>query len=149
MFVDWHCAFSQPPRTDIMILLIDRSANSFPAGRVLPVIAALALLTASLAARADDDATMDACIEAFVAASLPKDQPIRVVRSGPPPRALGAPGRKYRIVLTATGTSSGRQFAKATCTVERDRAVMAMNGKLVMIRSADAVVGTAEKAAAR
>jgi hypothetical protein len=130
-------------------MLINRSVNFFAAGRALHVIVATALLTASLAARAADDARMDACIEAFVAASLPKDQPIRVLKSGPSPRALGAPSRGYQIVLTATGTSTGKRFARATCTVGRDGAVMAMNGKLIRIRTADAVVSAAEKAAAR
>jgi len=113
--------------------------------RLAPAIAALALFAAP-GARADDEATMDACIQAFVAAGLSKDQPIRILKSGPTPRTLGP---AYKIVLTATGTNSGKQLAKATCTVERDRAVMAMNGKLVKVRTADAVVTAAEQSAAR
>jgi hypothetical protein len=112
--------------------------------RLAPAIAALTLLAAPLGARARDDATMDACIQTFVAASLSKDQPVRIVKSGPAPRTLGP---EYKIVLTATGTSSGKQLAKATCTVDRNRAVMAMNGKLISIRSADAV--PVEQSAAR
>ena len=111
--------------------------------RLAPAIAALMLLAAPLGAHADDEATMDACIQTFVAASLAKDQPIRVLKSGPVPRALG---RQYKIVLTATGTNSGKQLAKATCTVDRDRTVMAMNGKLIRIRPAATGV---EQSAAR
>jgi hypothetical protein len=140
LFVDWLRDFSQPLRTDIMTLLANRHALA---------IAAMTLLTAPLAASADDAATMDACIQTFVAASLPKGQPVRILTSGPTPRALGAPGREYKIVLTATGTSTGKQLAKATCTVDRNRAVMAMNGKLVRVRTADAVVPAAEQSAAR
>jgi hypothetical protein len=137
LFVDWLRDFSQPLRIDIMTVLINRLAHA---------IAAITLLTAPLAASADDAATMDACIQTFVAASLPKDQPVRIFKSGPTPRALG---REYKIVLTATGTSSGKQLAKATCTVDRDRAVMAMNGKLIRVRTADAAVPAAEQSAAR
>jgi hypothetical protein len=137
LFVDWLRDFSQPLRIDIMTLLINRLA---------PAIAAMTLVTAPLTASADDAATMDACIQTFVAASLPKDQPVRILTSGPTPRALG---RDYKIILTATGTTSGKQLAKATCTVDRGRAVMAMNGKLVRVRTADAAVPAAEQSAAR
>lgn len=118
-----------------MTLLINRLAHA---------IAAITLLAAPLGARADDAATMDACIQTFVAASLPKDQPLRILKSGPAPRALG---REYKILLTATGTTTGKQLAKATCTVDHDRAVMAMNGKLIKVRPAD--VGAVEQSAAR
>jgi hypothetical protein len=114
--------------------------------RLAPAIAALLLLATPLGARADDEATMDACIQTFVAAGLSKDQPIRILKSGPTPRALG---RDYKIILTATGTSSGKQLAKATCSVDRGRAVMAMNGKLVRVRTAGAAVPAAEQSAAR
>ena len=127
--------------------LTNSPINFCTAGRALPVVAAITLLLASLSAHANDDAAMDACIRTFVAATLPKEQPIRVEKSGPPPRALGAPSREYRIVLTARGTDTGKQIAKATCTVDHDRAVMAMNGKLTRIRTGDAVVRTAETAA--
>ena len=120
-----------------MTLLINRLAQT---------IAAMTLMTAPLAASADDAATMDACIQTFVAASLPKNQPVRILTSGPAPRALGG---EYKIVLTATGTSTGKQLAKATCTVERGRAVMAMNGKLIRVRTADAAVPAAEQSVAR
>jgi hypothetical protein len=139
-FVHWLRDFSQPPRTDIMTLLSNRLAHA---------VAAMTLLTAPLAASADDAATMDACIQTFVASSLPKDQPVRILKSGPTPRALGAPGREYKIVLTATGTSTGKQLAKATCTVDRNRAVMAMNGKRIKVRTADTEVRAAEQSAAR
>ena len=111
--------------------------------RLVPAIAALTLLAVPLGALADGEATMDACIQTFVAASLAKGQPIRILESGPAPRSLG---RGYRIVLTATGTNSGKQLAKATCTVDRDRAVIAMNGKLIKVRSSEAGV---EQSAAR
>ncbi len=71
-----------------MTVLINRLAHA---------IAAITLLTAPLAASADDAATMDACIQTFVAASLPKDQPVRIFKWTDAARArAGIQDRSHR-----------------------------------------------------
>jgi hypothetical protein len=45
--------------------------------------------------------------------------------SGP----LDAKSRGYRIVLKATGSTSGREIAKGVCIANRDGEVVALNGK--------------------
>ena len=93
-------------------------------------VATLALLGSPLDSRADAaEQAMDACVQAFVAANLPKGQPVVVdkqnIASGP----LDAHSRTYRVVLIATGTTSGRQLAKSTCVANRSGEVIALNGR--------------------
>ena len=89
---------------------------------------------------------MDACVHAFVAANLPKGQRVVVdkqnIASGP----LDAHSRTYRVVLTATGTTSGRQIAKSTCVANRSGEVIALNGRRPP-RVAQTTVATNETAA--
>jgi hypothetical protein len=115
--------------------------------QTLLVIAALALLGSPLVSRADAaEQAMDACVQAFVAASLPKGQRVvvdkRNIASGP----LDAHTRTYRVVLTAIGTTSGRQIAKSTCIANRDGEVIALNGRRPP-RPVEATVATNETAA--
>jgi hypothetical protein len=93
-------------------------------------VATLALLGSPLASHADAyDRAMDACVRAFVAANLPQGQRIVVdkenIASGP----LDAYNRTYRVVLIATGTTSGRQIAKSVCVANRRGEVIALNGR--------------------
>ncbi|HEV8334509.1 MAG TPA: hypothetical protein VGQ22_24010 [Steroidobacteraceae bacterium] len=93
-------------------------------------VATLALLGSPLASRADAvEQAMDACVQAFVAANLPKGQRVVVdkqsIASGP----LDAHSRTYRVVLIATGTTSGRQLAKSTCVANRSGEVISLNGR--------------------
>jgi hypothetical protein len=96
---------------------------------ILSIAATLALAAAPLTSEADarSEAAMTTCIDLFVAANLPKEQPIviRKVESEPGQR------RAERITLTARGAKSGRQIARATCTVDRDGQVIALNGRSV------------------
>jgi hypothetical protein len=105
------------------------SADLRRASRPLLAMAALALLGSPLDSRADAaQQAADACVQAFVAASLPKRRVIvdkQNVSSGP----LDAHSRTYRIVMTATGVTSGRQIAKSTCVANRNGEVIALNGK--------------------
>lgn len=112
-------------------------------------IAALALLGSPVAARADaSDQAVDACVQAFVAAHLPQGQRVvfdkQDIVSGP----LDIRSRKYRIVLTATGATSGRQIAKSTCVVDRDRQTITLNGRRVP-QGMHAVIAANETTAAR
>jgi hypothetical protein len=107
-----------------------RSANLRRASRPLLAVATLALLGSPLASRADAvDQAMDACVQAFVAASLPKGQRVLVDKENSAPGPLDARSRTYRIVMTATGNTSGREIAKSVCVANRKGEVIALNGR--------------------
>jgi hypothetical protein len=72
---------------------------------------------------------MDACVQAFVAASLPKEQRVVVDKSKIASGPLDVQSRTFRIVLKATGTTSGRELAKGICVANRDGQVIALNGR--------------------
>jgi hypothetical protein len=117
--------------------------------RPMLTVAALALLGAPLAGRADaSDQAVDACVQAFVAAHLPQGQRVvfdkQDIVSGP----LDIRSRKYKIVLTATGSTSGRQIAKSTCIVDRDHQTITLNGRRVP-QGTHAAIATNETTAAR
>jgi hypothetical protein len=93
-------------------------------------VATLALLGSPLASRADAvERAMDACVQVFVAASLPKGQRVLVDKEHSAPGPLDARSRTYRIVMTATGNTSGRQIAKSVCVANRNGEVIALNGR--------------------
>ena len=97
---------------------------------ILAVATTLALLGSPLASRADaQDQAMDACVQAFVAANLPKEQPVVVDKQNSAIGPLDAQSRTYRIVLVATGKTSGRQIAKTVCVASRAGAVISLNGR--------------------
>jgi hypothetical protein len=97
-----------------------------------PILAAtttLALLASPLASRADAvTQAMDACVQAFVAANLPKEQRV-IDTENFAISPLDAQSHTYRIVLIATGKTSGRQIAKNVCVANRAGAVIALNGR--------------------
>jgi hypothetical protein len=98
--------------------------------RSVVAIATLALLGCPLASRADAEAqAMDACVQAFVAANLPKEQPVVVDKQNFATGPLDMQTRTYRIVLIATGKTSGRQIAKSICIANREGAVIALDGR--------------------
>lgn len=106
------------------------SANLHRASRATLAVATLALLGSPLASRADAvEKAMDACVQAFVAASLPKEQRVIVDKTSAAIGPMDAQSRTYRIVLKATGTTSGRQIAKGVCVANRDGEVIALNGR--------------------
>jgi len=96
----------------------------------LAVATTLALLGSPLASRADAvTQAMDACVQAFVAANLPKEQRFVVDKENVALGPLDAQSRTYRIVLIATGKTSGRQIAKNVCVANRAGEVIALNGR--------------------
>src|SRR5262245_47481199 len=97
--------------------------------RFLSVATTVALLALPAASRADADAAMDACVQAFVDATVPKDHPVTVRRIEKAESPLTAHDRAYRIVLMATGAKSGKSFGRATCTTDRNGQVVAMTGR--------------------
>jgi hypothetical protein len=97
---------------------------------ILAVATTFALLASPLASRADAvSQAMDACVQAFVAANLPKEQPVIVDKENSAIGPLDAQTGTYRIVLIATGKTSGRQIAKNVCVANRAGAVIALNGR--------------------
>lgn len=104
--------------------------------RPILAVATLALLGSPLASRADAvEHAMDACVQAFVAQHLPKGQPVVVDKQNFVVGPLDAHTRTYRVVLIATGTTSGRQIAKSTCVANRDGDVIAFNGRRLSRRT--------------
>ena len=84
---------------------------------VLSISSAFAtLLIATAPSASYADATMDACIEAFVAEHVPKDRKVRV-RTYRSTGSYGSPASE-RILLNAKGAKSGTQIAAATCIVD-------------------------------
>jgi len=100
------------------------------ASRRVLAVATLSLLGSPLASRADAvEKAMDACVQAFVAASLPKEQRVVVDKLNSAIGPMDAQSRTYRIVLKATGSTSGREIAKGVCVANRDGEVIALNGR--------------------
>ncbi len=127
--------------------MIGSSATHHLLRRALIVTASI-LLAAPLASSADSlDQAMDACAQAFVAASLPKQQPVVVEKLNTAYRTVDARSRTFHISLTATGRTSGRQFAKGTCVVNRSGEVVALNGKRLPQSAASAIAATEVTAA--
>jgi hypothetical protein len=107
-----------------------QSADLHRASRATLAVATLALLGSPLTGRADAvEQAMDACVQAFVAASLPKEQRVVVDKLNSASGPMDAQSRTFRIVLKATGTTSGREIAKGVCVTNRNGEVLALNGK--------------------
>jgi hypothetical protein len=91
------------------------------------LVAAPLLSQADAATASDPDAAMDACVQAFVSASLEKQRSYTVeTRDAIPLSQLPS---TYRIQLTAKGKQSGKQLARATCIVNPSGVVLTLNGK--------------------
>ena len=100
------------------------------ASRLTLAVTTLSLLGTPLVSSADGiEQALDACVQAFVAANLPKEQPVVVDKSHIASQPADAQSRTFRIVLKATGSTSGRQLAKGVCVANRDGEVIALNGR--------------------
>jgi hypothetical protein len=96
----------------------------------LSIAAATVMLAVPFTSHAaKDDAAMDACINAFVSANLPKEQPVTVRKEEVAASPISVHARAYKIVVSATGVESGKRLARGTCIVNRDGQVIALNGK--------------------
>jgi len=105
--------------------------------RSLALAAATLTLAAPFAARAGNaDAAMDSCISAFVAAHLPKEQPVRVRKEDAASSPVNVHARAYKILVTARGVESGKYLARGSCIVDRHGQVVAVDGKPVVQRLA-------------
>jgi hypothetical protein len=96
----------------------------------LSIAAATLIMAAPFASYAGaDDAAMDSCIKAFVAANLPKEQPVTVQKEEVAASPISIHARAYKIVLSAKGVESGKYLARGTCIVNRAGEVVALDGK--------------------
>lgn len=92
-------------------------------------VAALAISAPFASYAGSYDAAMDSCISAFVASSLPKEQPVRVRKEQEAATPISIHSRAYKIMVSAKGVESGRYLARGTCIVDRNGQVVALNGK--------------------
>jgi len=99
--------------------------------KTLSIAAATVMLAVPFTSQAaNDDAAMDACINAVLSQNLPKEQPVKAVHKeqvAASPVSIHA--RAYKIVVSATGVESGKRLARGTCIVNRSGEVIAVNGK--------------------
>jgi hypothetical protein len=97
----------------------------------LSIAAATVMLAVPFVSQAaNDDAAMDACINAFVSQNLPKEQPVKAVhKQDVAASPISIHARAYKIVVSATGVESGKRLARGTCIVNRSGEVIALNGK--------------------
>ena len=99
------------------------------ARKLFLISASLPLFAAPAASFADEAAAMNACVNAFVGTGLPKEQKVRVKMLDPARSPIDIPARTYTVRLATRVAQSGKQLASATCVVERDGTVIALNGK--------------------
>ena len=71
--------------------------------RSASLAASLALLALPITSHADSDAAMEACVQAFVSANVPKEHPIKVRKVNLVDGPLAVQERAYRITITARG----------------------------------------------
>ena len=96
----------------------------------LSIATATIALAAPFASQAHNyDAAMDSCISAFVASSLPKEQPVKIKKEDSVSSPISIHARAYKIVVSAKGVESGKYVARGTCIVDRSGSVIALNGK--------------------
>lgn len=110
--------------------------NTRTHAKALAITIAAPLCMAASLSVADSDTAMRACVNAFVNTSLSKDHSVAVDAETAAPSALMPRSRSYSIVLTATGKQSGKRLAKATCLVDRDGTIIALNGKPLPVLAA-------------
>ena len=103
---------------------------------LLPLIAAPSLSHAATSPAAD--ASLDACVKAFVSANIDKDRHYSLVTSDA--SSFDPSAARHVVTLKATGKSSGKQLAKATCVVDRNGITLTMNGKSSVIANESAVL---------
>jgi hypothetical protein len=98
--------------------------------KTLSIAAATVMMAAPFASQAaNHDVAMDSCIKAFVAANLPKEQPVTVRKDDGVQSPISVHARAYKILVSAKGVESGKYLARGTCIVDRKGSVIAMNGK--------------------
>lgn len=112
-----------------------RSAQIIAA--LLPLVASPALVHAEPA----PDPKMEACIQAFLEASVEKDRPVTVRRLVDFDNSFNPSARQQTIHVSARLKGSGKRVATATCEIDGDRLVLTVDGKrpvMTKVAQADA-----------
>lgn len=92
----------------------------------LPVAALAVLLNAPTASQADP--AVDACVDAFVSSTLPESQPVKVRKINATRDSRYSHGTTRQVQLVARVSRTGARIAEATCTVDGNGRVVALNG---------------------
>src|SRR5690606_7331155 len=105
--------------------------------KALSIALASVALVAPFGSQAGNyDAAMDSCINAFVAASVPKQRPATIRKEEAAASPISSHARSYKIMVSAKGMESGKYLARGTCIVDRSGQVVAVNGKLLTAKLA-------------
>lgn len=93
---------------------------------LLLAASAAALFACTTTSQARDALAMDNCIRTFVAAHLPRDSKVEIVKHDTRPGSmLKARGRKFTV--SAKSKRTGKVYGTATCTTDRAGAVVALD----------------------
>jgi hypothetical protein len=104
-------------------------------GKGILCAAALAGLFAAAAASASRSEGMDSCIQAFVAQEVPQGHPVKLVKHER--RDLYWNHQlSNKIVVKTKGKRTGKSYGSATCFVDRDGGLLAMQVEGSRIRVA-------------
>ena len=98
---------------------------------LMPLVAAPTLSHAEAVSRAD--ASLNACVKAFVSTKFAKERRYEVVTTNA--SDFDPHASSYRISLAATGKQTGKKLARATCTVDRTGVYLSTNGKTYALPS--------------
>ncbi len=104
-------------------------------GKGILCVAALAGLFAATGASASRSDGMDTCIQAFVAQELPQGHPVKVVKRERRGMYMSLQPSK-EIVLKTKGKRTGNSYGSATCFVDKDGGLLAMQVEGSRIRVA-------------
>ena len=117
---------------------------------VLLAIGALSALGMSFAAQAGSkaqaNAAMDVCIEAFVSEQIPQNHPLKIVKRdnrGHDTLSRWNFPQRSTIEVSAKGRRTGEDYGSATCVVDRKGELVAMqvNNERVRVARSDAPIG--------
>jgi len=97
-----------------------------PRAKRLALAALLPVVVAPVISNADSGAAMDACVQAFLATELPKDQKVVVRKDLDSLRGPVAVSGLYRIEVVAK--TSGKQIARTVCHANGSGQIVAING---------------------
>ena len=94
-------------------------------GKGILCVAALAGLFATMGASASRSDGMDTCVQAFAAQELPQGHPVKLVKRERRGMYMSLEPSK-EIVLKAKGKRTGKSYGSATCFIDRDGGLLAM-----------------------
>lgn len=102
-------------------------------------------IAAEAASKAQADAAMDVCIEAFVSEQIPQNHPLKIVKRdnrGHDTLSRWNFPQRSTIEVSAKGRSTGADYGSAKCVVDRKGELVAMeiNNDRVRVARSDAPI---------